>query len=790
MTTIKQPGGADFGFVVRIWHFRGAQVPATSGISNLLRLRAWQAFLRPVLPDGLALLALLLLTLIFFWPVTLHLGWIPSGGGDLVSLLWPHYSYAAQSLHAGRIPLWNPTLRAGAPFAADNQTSLFYPFILLACLLAPSMPYEVVEWLVVLHTWLAGASMYWLMRVLLAESQPASPPVHPHLPRLAALFSAVAFMFSDVFVTHIGNLNMNAVCAWLPAVFAALHLGLTRHSVGWAIGAGVLFGLSTLAGMAQMSLILALGLGAYALWRIVWADRQRLRLVALTGVTAAVAFGVTAITIVPTLELIPMTARVRLDYAAATAYSIPWPALAGLFSPLIFGRGPAGFWGPWERVEIGYLGVLPLLFAGLAPFNDRRRVAVFMAVLGILALLVAMGRNAPLHRLLYLTVPTLAGMRVPARFVLLTDFALAVLAGLGLQHLAAVSRTRLGLWSAALLSLALMAMILGYRYAIAKTGTSHETAWRTGLALSVGLLLGGIVLALLRDRFLAAALAVIVVAADLIGHGAWVEVERNDPTVGFQHPAAIEFLRTRPGPTRMDSAAGAWSPSASARYGLESIGGTHHALVLAAYQTYLDAVGRRGSPQYNFLNAQFVVADKGQPPGDETFVPVFDQDPMVDVYLNTNAMPRLNIVYSATLVSSGEAAFAAIHAPGFDPQETVVIEDMAAPAGTADMPAEPSNLYYLDYAAESFTVVAQVPAPAYLVLSEVWYPGWRAWVDDVAAPIYRANFAFRAVYLASAGEHVVEMRFEPASWRIGAIITAITVLALTGLAVRRMRRSR
>lgn len=751
--------------------------------------RAWQEFIRPALPDGLALTALLLLTLVFFWPVTFHLGWIPSGGGDLVSLLWPHYSYAAQSLHAGRIPLWNPTLRAGAPFAADNQTSLFYPFILLACILVPSMPYEVVEWLVVLHTWLAGASMYWLMRVLLAESRQVSLPVHPHLQRLAALFSAVSFMFSDVFVTHIGNLNMNAVCAWLPAVFAALHLGLTRGSPGWAIGAGVLFGLSTLAGMAQMSLILAVGLGLYAVWCIAWGRRRRLRLMVLAGVAAGMAFGVAAIALIPTLELIPMTARVRMDYTAATAYSIPWPALAGLFSPLVFGRGPAGFWGPWERVEVGYLGVLPLLFAGFAPFR-RRPIAVFMGALAVFALLVALGRNAPLHRLLYLTVPGLAGMRVPARFIFLTDFALAVLAGLGLQNLANVSRVRLGLWSTTLLCLALTAMILGYRYAVARTGTSHETSLRLGLVVSVGLLLGGVVLALLKDKLLASALAAAVVAADLVGHGAWVEVERNDPTVGFQHPAAVEFLKTRPGPTRMDSAASAWSPSASARYGLEAIGGTHHALVLAAYQTYLDAVGWRGSPQYNFLNAQFVVADKGQPPGDATLVPVFDQDPSVDIYLNTKAMPRVNVVYSATLVPSGEAAFAAIHAPDFDPWERVVIEDLNAPQITTGVPAEAFNLYYLDYAAESFTIVARVPAPAYLVFSEVWYPGWRAWVDGVAVPIYRANFAFRAVYLASAGEHVVKMRFEPVSFKIGAAITTVTILALTWLAVWKIRRSR
>ena len=733
--------------------------------------------------DLLALVFLALLTLLFFWPVAFNLGWIPRGGGDLVSLLWPHYSYAAQSLAAGRLPFWNPTLHSGAPFAADNQISLFYPVNLLTFFLAPSLPYVVVEWLVVFHFWLAGASMYFLMRVLIP-----TPDDRPHPSRLVLppLFSAVAFMFSDVFVTHVGNLNLNAVSAWLPAAFAALHLALTRRAWGWAAGAGVLLSLATLAGHAQMTFIVALALGLYALWHIGRSGQSRVRLIAVTALTFGVALGLTAFVLIPGVELARDTARVKLDYAAASAYSIPWTGLAGLFSPLIFGRGPADFWGPWDRVELGYLGVLPLFFAGLTPFKDRRGVPLFMGLLGIFALLVALGANTPLHRLLYLVVPGFAGMRVPARFILLTDFALAALAGLGLHHLTAVSRKRLWVWSAALLVIALTAMLLDYRSAVSVTGTPHPASLKVGMALAIGLLLSGAALATFlgaKPQSAAPVLALILLAADLIGQGAWVEVDHTDPTLGFQHPAVIAFLQAQPGPTRMDNASGVWAPSAAARYGLEDVNGTNHALVLAAYETYLGAVGARGSPQYNFLNAQFVVADKGQPPGDSTFVPVFNEDPAVDIYLNTGAMPRVSLVYSATVVPNGEAAFSAVHAPGFDPLFGVVVTregDRTPPAGTAATPAGGSNLYYLSYAPESFSVVAQTPAPAYLVFSEVWYPGWRAWVDGAEVPIFRANFAFRGVYLRRPGEHTVVMRFDPVSWKIGLSMTLLTLVAIGG----------
>jgi hypothetical protein len=288
-----------------------------------------------------------------------------------------------------------------------------------------------------------------------------------------------------------------------------------------------------------------------------------------------------------------------------------------------------------------------------------------------------------------------------------------------------------------------------------------------------------------RRRGLLAALAGLV-ALDLLAHGAWVEVERNDPTLGYAHPAVVEFLRAQPGPVRIDNAAGAWSPDAAARFGLEDSGGLHNPLALAAYDTYRGAVGSRGSPLYNFLNIQFVISDKGQPPGDSSFVPVFNEDPTVDVYLNTRAQPRVRLVHAMQPVASGEAAFGLIHAPDFDPEAQVVIDTSRVgppPALDSSTAAGASNLYYLDYQPEQFTLVAETAAPAYLVLSEVWYPGWRATLDGAEVPVYLANFAFRAVHIPAAGTHTLTMRFDPASWKLGLAVSTLTWLGLATWAV-------
>jgi hypothetical protein len=50
------------------------------------------------------------------------------------------------------------------------------------------------------------------------------------------------------------------------------------------------------------------------------------------------------------------TPRAELPYAEAAAYSLHPVQLVGLLVPNYFGRDPALHWGPWERVETGYIG--------------------------------------------------------------------------------------------------------------------------------------------------------------------------------------------------------------------------------------------------------------------------------------------------------------------------------------------------------------------------------------------------------------------------------------------------
>ncbi len=217
---------------------------------------------------------LFLLTLGFFWRVNSGDVFQPGDGGDLVSFLYPTYRFAAEQLRQWTLPLWNPTLYGGAPFISDIQAGFLYPPNLLLFLSVPDFGYEWMQWLVQGHIYWAGLGTYVLLRTLtfgpdFTDGETARP-----LSRPAALFGAVAFMFSHPLLIHLGNLNLIAVLSWLPWVLAAFQRSLTapdtRHTLRWAGIAALLFAVGNYAGHAQSTVYVALALIVYTVAVISW----------------------------------------------------------------------------------------------------------------------------------------------------------------------------------------------------------------------------------------------------------------------------------------------------------------------------------------------------------------------------------------------------------------------------------------------------------------------------------------------------------------------------------------
>lgn len=752
--------------------------------------------------DILALGAIALATLGSFWPLFFTEGaWMPAVGGDLVSFIYPTYHFASNCLKRGIVPLWNPYLYGGAPFAADSQSGLFYPLNLLFFLLAPEFTYRTVELMAVLHFFLAGVFMYICLRNLQIPK-----PVKLH--RCAALAGAITFMFSDLFITHFGNFNMIAVAAWLPLIFLCYHRATAERRPGLVALAGAFLGIAILAGHIQMTLFIVFTLALYSFhqssqWKKALPFGLFHSLTHYLLPCYLIAFCFSALFLIPAYEMAGHTIRTEMSYQEASRYSLPPAGLVGLLIPGFFGRGPGGFWAPWDRVEIGYIGVLPLILAGLAILLRRDGLTRFLLVLAALSLLLAMGQHAVLHGWLYL-LPGFDRVRAPARFIYIMDFALAALAALGLDCLLKPLKRRPRaafrrllrilpwLWGGVLViggSFACYAVLTTQVWDSARY--EHIISTFNGFVFFILLLTASLAfLHMRRHRWVGrktlGLLAVGIIAVDLISLGAYVELGHDDPTTGFDHPEAIEFLKDDRSYYRIDSRTdvrGFWQPDTSLLHGLFDVWGVYNPSLLADYHRYWEHTGSRSSPLYDFLNAKYVIGSKEVELDWEKFVPVFDGDPKVNVYLNTKALPRALLIHRAITASDQEEAFDLIHEPDFDPASTIVVE------GGKALDVAPEGDESIDIAAYSPNEIhlnVEAASEGYLVLGEVYYPGWRAYFDGRKVPILRANYAFRAMRL-EPGHHQVRLAFEPTSWKVGLGISVATWIGLAAWGLLSLR---
>jgi hypothetical protein len=163
------------------------------------------------------------------------------------------------------------------------------------------------------------------------------------------------------------------------------------------------------------------------------------------------------------------------------------------------------------------------------------------------------------------------------------------------------------------------------------------------------------------------------------------------------------------------------------------------------------------------------------------------------VYDRQDALSRAYVVPAAQVLDD-DAATARLRDPSFEPRQGAVLAPSATAASVA---ADPSGSHPVGTAAfrvdqpEHIVIGATATADSYLVLSDSWYPGWRATVDGTDVPIERANLLFRAVRLGP-GEHTVEFRYEPRSVRLGAQVSGgsivVAVLLLIGALIWQRRR--
>ena len=338
--------------------------------------------------------------------------------GDIMLYFLPMVTFARHWLLQHLLPLWNPHTLFGQPYSGNPQEWLFYPSTLLLSLLGPA---RYLSWNAVLHLWLGGVGMWLFLRALGAGPYPA-------------LLGSTAWMLSGAFVPR----------AQFPGMFQAIAL------IGWLMWAvervarnprppegivlALIFALMWLAGHAQVAYMASLLAGGWILWRwLAAAKNARILYIFAGGITAGVMLS--AVHWLPMLQLLRETPRVNLSVWGADRFALRPEQVPLLMIPDLYGTPWNGNWqgrgNYWEVASA--VGIVSLM--GAVAAWKARREARFWLVTALLTFWLALGRAGGLYFLAYYALPGMKAFHDPARWLILTDFALCVSAGLGWDSL-------------------------------------------------------------------------------------------------------------------------------------------------------------------------------------------------------------------------------------------------------------------------------------------------------------------------------------------------------------------
>jgi len=149
----------------------------------------------------------------------------------------------------------------------------------------------------------------------------------------------------------------------------------------------------------------------------------------------------------------------------------------------------------------------------------------------------------------------------------------------------------------------------------------------------------------------------------------------------------------------------------------------------------------------------------------------------ISVYENRGCLPRAFFAEKAVRLSS-DGVFDFVFRPDFDPLETVAIEK------PGKILRERKNFVknfvkILKYQSDRVEISVSSKKSGWLVLLDVFYPGWKVYVDGKKEKIYRADYVFRSVPV-SAGTHFVSFVYEPAAFEAGFYFTILSLIAAEG----------
>ena len=693
---------------------------------------------------------------------------------DVTDLFHPWLMFAAAEIRAGHIPLWNPHVFAGAPFFANPQAALLFPLTWLALMLpvAPALALIAITKLAA-----AGAGTYVFLR---------ARALHP----LAAFMGAVSFMLCAPLVVWL-QWSYASTLIVVPLLFAAVdHLRAVSGGRPIALVA-VVVALAAFAGYPQGLVLSLLAASAWAL-SLAWGAGPSFLVRYAAGVGLGLALA--AVQLLPFIEY--------AQYSAVLSHRSDWlPPLhaslrtaVNLLMPHYYG-GPTGrdYWGEWNFNEVSAsVGLAPWMLLPVALLT-RRRGTAFFAMMAVVAGALFYGAAASLETGFFI---------ITFRLSPFLAFPLCILCALGMDAVLS-NPGRLALRVRAAVQIAFIAMVaiafvsLVEDYATMRAGLKVSGAVQYAYFLALSSAVATLTLSGIWRGGVAWAFGLLAVQVASLAPLALTYNPVIDARLFYPTPAAVSALQREAAQARGRVLMAA---NMAMLYGLDGVAGYDGMtprfvddIVKPARGTlnllgsgYLSEVPVFTSPVRDLLGIRHILV----PPnvaldGPELVLRYRGTDGRI--YRNEAALPRAFVVPRARCADDRQA-LDLIRARAIDYRQEVLLNG----CGTSpidDRGGSTATVAITHDTPERIVIGASTDHAGYLVVTDTWFPGWSARVNGRPATIERANHAFRSVKL-EPGQHEIELRYEPASVRIGLVVSLLALGVTATLGWRRGWRRR
>lgn len=754
-------------------------------------------------------------------------------GWDQLRIYFPFYSVTLESFSSWQLPLWNSYAFSGHPHMADFQTAIFYPLNIFAFVLP-----QVEFWhLLRLTPMILGSFFSYLYFKNLKFS------------KVAAFFGAFSFGFSPFILTWGEEVVMSVhSVVWLPLILFSVDKFLLESKRKYLAIIATAFAVSLLGGYMQTTIYLGITVFLYVSFSLWKKPKFYIKTAKLIG-ALLLGVGMAALQLVPSAELFFNGARSEIRLTN-TLYDflLPLQSLASYFSADFFGSPATGnfFRGQVAQYYEGimFTGVAILFFAAASVFFEKKnKLVVFWGILGLVALSATL--DLPTSRIfLWLPIPFLS-TSIANRVLFIPTFCICLLGAFGLDMW--ISGRLKKTFKLTAYFLAVYALFVGYLLGVkflnlpyfsnisTVNGVANAITSLRNLAIPMmvlSVLILALVLGSAKPRlkiYLAVFVAFISFLHIFYFAQKYFSFSKRDYV--FPDVPVISFLEQNQGYFRSWGFGEAFlENNFASQYklfwpeGYDSLNnksygefttGMQSGGDVSSYTFRADAGLGRDKGAFllesedrrkliDLVGVRYVIAGNGDFDLLEknNFVKVFDQGQNLEgknfaVFENNQVLPRVVLASNYEGPPSVDSTnkkeeeikkerrkliVKKLLTPGFDLRNVLILEEPS--------PISPQfgfgEANIISYKQNEVIVKTKSEAPKILMLTDNYYPGWKVDVDGKEGKMLRANYTFRAVPLI-AGEHTVRFYYDPWSFKLGFIISVLSVGFLAWFTLRQNR---